>query len=123
MLDWSSIIPTVLATLAGAGWLKTAHDRRKEKESHNKEMVSKEAEIISKMRESETKYTKEALDIFNEQVVKPIREQSQRNAEKLARLEGAIDMAPTCRLYPDCVILRKLQASAKDYPRAQDGNP
>lgn len=110
MLDWSTIIPSAIATLAGAGWLKTLSDRRKDKETHAKEMMSKEAEIIAKMRESETKYTKEALDIFNEQVVKPIREQSQRNAEKLARFEGAIAVAPSCRIFPDCVIIRKLQA-------------
>ena len=123
MLDWTVIIPSVLATLMGAGWFKTWRDRKKDNETHARDMIEREAEIIAKMRDSETKYTKEALDIFNDQVVKPIREQSQRNAEKLARLEGAIDTAPTCRIYPDCVILRKLQASAKDYPREQDGNP
>lgn len=114
MLEWTTILPSILATLAGAGWLKTWSDRRKDKETHAKEMLTKEAEIIAKLRESETKYTREAIEIYNEQVVKPIREQSQRNADKLARLEGAIELAPTCRLYPDCVVIRKLQDLAKD---------
>lgn len=112
MLDWNIILPSIAATLAGAGWFKSWQNRRHDRETHNKELLEKEAEIIAKMRESETKYTREAIEIYNEQVVKPIREQSQRNSEKLARLEGAIAMAPTCRIYPDCVILRCLHSSA-----------
>ena len=112
MLDWSSIIPSVLATLLGAGWLKSGLDRRKDREAHDKAMLEKEAEIIAKLRESETKYTREAIEIYNEQVVKPIREQSQRNTEKLARFEGAIAKAGDCRIYPDCIILRELQSKA-----------
>lgn len=119
MFDWSTIIPSAIATLAGAGWFKSWQTRRHDKENHAKEMLEKEAEIIAKLRESETKYTKDVLETYNQQVVEPIRQQSQRNTEKLARLEGAIDMAPTCRIYPDCVILRKLQGKSNN----KNGNP
>lgn len=122
-MDWTIIIPSIVATLAGAGWFKSWHQRKQEREAHNKEMVDKEASIISQLRESETKYTKEALDIYNEQVVKPIREQSQRNSEQLARLEGAINMAPMCRIYPDCVVLHELRDAAhNDHHAPRDLN-
>lgn len=114
MLDWSVIIPSVIATIAGAGWLKTRHDRKKDNDAHARDMIEREAEIIAKLRESETKYVHEILDTYNQQVVDPIRQQSLRNAENLARFEGAVAAAPTCRIYPDCVILRKLQGKADD---------
>lgn len=114
MLDWSSIIPSVLATLAGAGWLKTAHDRKKDNDAHARDMIEREAQIIAKLRESETKYVHDVLQTYNEQVVEPIRSQSIKNAENLARFEGAVAIAPTCRIYPDCVIIRKLQSQKND---------
>lgn len=113
MLDWSVIIPSLVATLAGVGWFKTSRDRRKDNEAHARDMVEREADIIAKMRESETKYVHEILDTYNKQVVDPIRQQSFKNAENLARFEGAVAAAPTCRIYPDCVILRKLQGTAE----------
>lgn len=110
MLDWAVIIPSVVATLAGAGWFKTWRDRKKDNEAHARDMIEREADIIAKMRESETKYVHEILETYNQQVVDPIRQQSIKNAENLARFEGAVAAAPTCRIYPDCVILRKLQS-------------
>lgn len=112
MLDWSVIIPSIVATLTGVGWFKTWRDRRKDNEAHARDMIEREADIIAKMRESETKYVHEILDTYNQQVVNPIREQSLKNAENLARFEGAVAAAPTCRIYPDCVIIRKLQSQA-----------
>lgn len=110
MLDWSVIIPSVLATLAGAGWFKTWRDRKKDNDAHARDMIEREADIIAKLRESETKYVHDVLETYNKQVVDPIRAQSQRNAENLARFEGAVAAAPTCRIFPDCVIVRKLQS-------------
>lgn len=109
MLDWTTIIPAILATLAGAGWFKTWRDRKKDNESHARDMVAREAEIIAKLRESESKYVNDVLETYNKQVVEPIKQQSQRNAENLARFEGAVAAAPSCRIYPDCVIIRRLQ--------------
>lgn len=112
MLDWSVIIPSIVATLAGVGWFKTWRDRKHDNETHARDMIEREADIIAKMRESETKYVHEILETYNQQVVEPIRTQSIKNAENLARFEGAVAAAPTCRIYPDCVILRKLQGTA-----------
>ena len=123
MLDWSSIIPSALATLTAGGWLLSRHRRQQEKESHDAEMEKAKADVVSAMRESETKYTREALDIYTKQVVEPIREQCERNTVKLARFEEAIEKAPMCRIFPDCVILRELRASQKDDGGATGGNP
>ena len=114
MLDYIDIIPAVIAALTTGGWLVSRRKRSKEDDEHKTKLSAMEAKITASLRDSETKYTREAIEIYNEQVVKPIREQSQRNTEALARLQGAIDMAPTCRIYPDCVILRKLQSKTKD---------
>lgn len=114
MLDWAVIIPSVVATLAGAGWFKTWRDRKKDNEAHARDMIEREADIIAKLRESETKYVKDVLETYNSQVVEPIRAQSVKNAENLARFEGAVAAAPTCRIYPDCVIIRKLQKQTAD---------
>lgn len=110
MLEWTTIITSVLATLLGAGWLKSRHDRKKDNDAHARDMIEREADIIAKLRDSETKYVHDVLETYNKQVVDPIRAQSQRNAENLARFEGAVAAAPTCRIYPDCVIVRKLQS-------------
>ena len=112
MFEWTTIITSFLATIAGAGWLKSHPDRRIERESHNKELLEKEASIISNLRESETKYTREALEIYTQQVVEPLRKQLNRNTAAIARYQGAINMAPRCRLYPDCVIVRELRDNA-----------
>lgn len=117
MLDWSAIIPSVLATILGAGWLKSRHERKKDNEAHARDMIEREADIIAKMRESETKYVHEILETYNLQVVDPIRQQSLRNAENLARFEGAVAAAPTCRIFPDCVIVRKLQSQVDNEDR------
>lgn len=111
MFDYVEIIPAVIAALTAGGWLVSRHKRKQDEEEHKTKIEAMEAKITSSLRDSETKYTREAIEIYNDQVVKPIREQSQRNTEKLARLEGAIALAPNCRIYPDCIILKKLRGT------------
>ena len=107
----TTIIPELLTVLAAGGWLLSRHRRNQEREAHEAEMAKKEAELTAAIRDSETKYTREALEIFKEQVVEPIRQLSERNALEIARYQGAISKAPSCPLYPACVILRELQSS------------
>ena len=110
MLEHLSILPELLIALFGAGWGLTAWRKRKERETHAAEMAEKEAEITSKLRESETKYTREALEIYTQQVVEPLRQQCERNTIEIARYQGAIDKAPSCRIFPDCIVVRELQS-------------
>lgn len=107
----TTIIPELLTVLAAGGWLLSRHRRNQEREAHEAEMAKKEAELTAAIRDSETKYTREALEIFKEQVVEPIRQLSERNALEIARYQGAISKAPACPHYPDCIILRELQSS------------
>ena len=112
MPDIFSYLPELLATLFGGGWLLSARKRRQERESHEVELAKAKADITASLRESETKYTREALEIYTQQVVEPLREQLQRNTVAIARYQGAIDIAPRCRTYPDCVVVRSLQTAA-----------
>lgn len=111
MLDYLTIVPDILATLAAGGWLVSRWRRKQEKASHDAELAKKEAELTATLRDSETKYTREALEIYTQQVVEPMRQQLSRNTEAIARFQGAIDMAPSCRIYPDCVVIRKLRST------------
>lgn len=111
MPDWTVIVADVIAALTAGGWLLSRHRRRQEKESHEAEIAKTKAELTAALRDSETKYTREALEIYTQQVVEPLRQQLDRNTVAIARYQGAIDMAPTCRLYPDCVVIRKLRSA------------
>lgn len=115
MLDLTTIITTLIATLTAGGWLMSSSRRRKEAEEHRVEMEAKKAELYQTIRESETKYTREALEIYTQQVVEPLREQLNRNTAAIERYQGAIDKAPECRIFPDCVILRSLQGNKDDH--------
>ena len=114
MPDLTSILPEIIAALTAGGWLMSRRRRRQEKESHEAELAKAQADLTAAMRESETKYTREALEIYTQQVVEPLRQQLDRNTAAIARYQGAIDKGPDCRLWPDCVIVRELRTKEKD---------
>lgn len=122
MPDWTVIVADVIAALTAGGWLLSRHRRRQEKESHEAEIAKTKAELTAALRDSETKYTREALEIYTQQVVEPLRQQLDRNTAAIARYQGAIDMAPTCRLYPDCVVIRKLRSAQTDNDHDANGD-
>ena len=110
MPDWSTIATEVLAALTAGGWLLSRRRRRQEKESHDAEMAKAKADLTAALRESETKYTREALEIYTQQVVEPLRQQLDRNTAAIARYQGAIDKAPGCSMWPNCVVVRELRS-------------
>lgn len=114
MLDYLNMAPEILGVLATGGWLVSRWRRRQEKENHDAELARKEAELTATLRDSETKYTREALEIYNENVVKPLRDELKTIRENQIRFQEAINLAPTCRLFPDCVVIRRLRKSPKD---------
>lgn len=115
MFDLTEIVTAIIAAATTGGWLMSSARRRKEAEEHRIEMEAKKAELYKTIRESETKYTREALEIYTQQVVEPLREQLNRNTAAIERYQGAIDKATECRIYPDCVILRCLQGNKDDH--------
>lgn len=122
MLDYLNIAPEILGVLATGGWLVSRWRRRQEKENHDAELARKEAELTATLRDSETKYTREALEIYNENVVKPLRDELKTIRENQIRFQEAINLAPTCRLFPDCVVIRRLRKSPKDGDQHTDGD-
>lgn len=121
MLEWTEIVATVVATLSAGGWLLSRHRRKQEKEEHAAKMDAMQAKITASLRDSETKYTREALEIYTENVVKPLRDELKTIRENQIRFQTAINLAPTCRIFPDCVVIRKLRSSQKDYGNHADG--
>lgn len=122
MLDYLDKLPELVAALFAAGWGWTAWHKKKDRENHEARMAKAQAELTASLRDSETKYTREALEIYTRQVVDPLRQQLDRNTQAIARYQGAIDCAPECRIYPDCVIVRKLRSSQKNYGNHANGS-
>lgn len=122
MLDWTEIAATVVATLSAGGWLLSRHRRKQEKEEHSAKMEAMQAKITASLRDSETKYTREALEIYTENVVKPLRDELKTIRENQIRFQTAINLAPTCRIFPDCVVIRKLRSTAENHGNNADGS-
>ena len=122
MPDWTEIISAALAALAGGGWLLSSHRRRQEKEEHSTKLEAMQAKITASLRDSETKYTREALEIYTDNVVKPLRDELKTIRENQIRFQAAINLAPTCRIFPDCVVIRKLRSQEDDHRNAPDGS-
>lgn len=114
MSEFLQYVPELIAALMGGGWLLSGYRRRHERETHAQEMRQQEALLAATIRDSETKYTREALEIYTTQVVEPIRQELQRLNEKQIRYEEAINRAPNCSIYPDCVVIHHLQKSKQN---------
>lgn len=109
MFEYTEIISTVIATLTAGGWLVSHHKRSQEAEEHKTKIEAMEAKITSSLRDSETKYTREALEIYTDNVVKPLRDEIRTLRENQIRFQAAINAAPACCLFPDCVVINKLR--------------
>ncbi len=121
MLNYLDLIPEVLGLFAAGGWLLSNHRRRQEKEEHSTKMEAMQAKITASLRDSETKYTREALEIYTDNVVKPLRDELKTIRENQIRFQAAINLAPTCRIFPDCVVIRRLRQPAQDGDQHADG--
>lgn len=109
MLDITTIITAVIATLTAGGWLTSRRLRRRDDEIHRAELAKLQAELTASIKDSETKYVREALAIYSENVVKPLQDQLHQYRDEQVRFQEAVNSAPSCPMYPDCVIVRKLQ--------------
>ena len=109
MFEYTEIISAVVAALTAGGWLVSRHKRSQEAEEHKTKIEAMEAKITASLRDSETKYTREALEIYTVNVVKPLRDEIRTLRENQIRFQAAINAAPACRLFPDCVVIKKLR--------------
>lgn len=122
MFDVTEIITAVIATLTAGGWLVSRHKRSQEAEEHKTKVEAMEAKITASLRDSETKYTREALEIYTDNVVKPLRDEVRTLRENQIRFQAAINAAPTCEHYPNCIIIRRLRSTAADNDFHQKGS-
>lgn len=116
MFEWPTIVSTVIATLTAGGWLTSSRIRKREEENHKAELEKSRADTISALRDSETKYVKETLEIYTTQVVQPLRDQIRLYREEQIRKDEAIKQAYKCSLYPNCIIIDALRHKKKNIP-------
>ena len=117
MFNWVDIATAIIAALTAGGWLVSRHKRSQEAEEHKTKIEAMEAKITASLRDSETKYTREALEIYTDNVVKPLRDEVRILRENQIRFQAAINAAPACRLFPDCVVVRRLRSAPNDNDR------
>lgn len=117
MFNWVDIATAIIAALTAGGWLVSRHKRNQEAEEHKTKIDAMEAKITASLRDSETKYTREALEIYTDNVVKPLRDEVRTLRENQIRFQAAINAAPACRLFPDCVVVRRLRSAPNDNDR------
>lgn len=109
MPDWTQIVISVIATLSAGGWLVSRRLRKKDEETHRAEMEALQADIAAKIKQTDTQYVTDALRIYSENVVKPLEDKLREYRDEQVRFQSAVNMAPRCQLYPNCVIIRELQ--------------
>lgn len=114
MFDYVEIVSSIVAALTAGGWLLSRHKRTKESEEHEAKIKALEAKITASLRDSETKYTREALEIYTDNVVKPLRDEIRILRENQIQFLAAINLAPTCVRFPDCVVIKQLRSATKD---------
>lgn len=119
MFNWVDIATSIIAALTAGGWLVSRHKRSQEAEEHKTKIDAMEAKITASLRDSETKYTREALEIYTDNVVKPLRDEIRTLRENQIRFQAAINAAPTCRMFPDCVVIHRLRSAPNDNNRDQ----
>lgn len=117
MFNWVDIATAIIAALTAGGWLVSRHKRSQEAEEHKTKIDAMEAKITASLRDSETKYTREALEIYTDNVVKPLRDEVRTLRENQIRFQAAINAAPSCHLFPDCVVIRRLRSAPNDNNR------
>lgn len=109
MFEWTEIITAAIAALTAGGWLVSRRQRAKDEEEHKTKIAAMEAKITSSLRDSETRYTREALEIYSDNVVKPLRDEIRILRDNQIRFQAAINAAPSCRLFPDCVVIKRMR--------------
>ena len=110
MLDVTTIITAVIATLTAGGWLTSRRLRRRDDETHRAELAKLQAELTASIKDSETKYVREALAIYSENVVKPLQDQLHKYREEQVRFQEAVNSAPSCPMYPIVLLYTSCKA-------------
>ena len=115
MFDVSTLVSSILAALSAGGWLMSRHLRKKEDEKHAVELEHARAEADALRQRTELDYTKEILEIYSAHIFQPLRDEINLTNKRLDMYEMAINQAPTCKLYPACPVLMRLQSQKQNH--------
>lgn len=118
MFDVTTLISSLLAALSAGGWLMSRRLRKKDDEKHQVELEHARAEADALRQRNELDYTKEILEIYSAHIVQPLKDQIDLTNKRLDLYEYALNEAPTCRLYPTCPIIMRLQKQKKSVTTA-----
>lgn len=109
MLDWVEIVSIIITALTAGGWLTSRHLRKKEDERHEIQLEHARAEADALRQRSELDYTKEILELYSAHIVEPLKDEIRLTNKRLDLYEYAINQATSCKLYPNCPVLVRLQ--------------
>lgn len=118
MDNWIEIVSIIVTALTTGGWLTSRTLRKQQAEKHSVELEQAKAEADALRQRSELSYTKEILEIYSAHIVQPLKDQIDLTNKRLDLYEYAINQAPTCKLYPACPVIMRLQEQRKDNPGA-----
>lgn len=97
-MEWTSIIPSIIALLAGTGWIVDGRLHRK-----------KVKELDIRNRQEEMNLSKTYVDEFKENIAKPLQNEIKGLRRDVKNLQKAIKQANSCPHSDDCPVLDELQ--------------
>ena len=97
-MEWTSIIPSIIALLTGTGWIVDGRMHRK-----------KVKELDIRNRQEEMNLSKTYVDEFKENIAKPLQTEIKGLRRDVKNLQKAIKQANSCPHSDDCPVLDELQ--------------
>lgn len=102
-MEWTSIIPSIIALLTGTGWIVDGRLHRK-----------KVKELDIRNRQAEMDLSKTYVDEFKENIAKPLQTEIKGLRRDVKNLQKAIKQANSCPHSDDCPVLDELQKQQRD---------
>lgn len=109
--EWITIVTSLIAALSTGGWFVSRTQRKRDGERHAIDMDKARCEADALRQRSELDYTKDILELYSAHIVTPLQQQIDQLKSRFDTYEKAIGNAPRCGNYPDCPIIRSLQAT------------
>ena len=102
-MEWTSIIPSIIALLTTCGWVVDGRLHRK-----------KVKELDIRNRQAEMDLSKTYVDEFKENIAKPLQIEIKGLRRDVKNLQKAIKQANSCDYHDNCPVLDELQKQQRD---------
>lgn len=102
-MEWTSIIPSIIALLTACGWFVDGRLHRKK---------VKEQDIRN--RQEEMELSKTYVTEFKENIAKPLQTEIKGLRRDVKNLQKAIKQANSCDYHDNCPVLDELQKQQRD---------